>query len=99
MKLIFTIMSVISILPTMLCSFTSNKPNFCVNCTHFRGSLFGSKFGKCSLFPVIENVDNGDYLVDGTTKKPTVDYKYCSVVRTYDSMCGEKGKMYEEKKQ
>jgi len=99
MELIFTIMSIISILPTILCSSTSNKPKFCVNCTHFRGSFFGSKFGKCSLFPQIEEIDNRDYLVNGNSKKSIIDYNYCSIIRNYNDMCGKNGKMYEEKKQ
>jgi hypothetical protein len=62
--------------------------------------LLGNKYGKCALFPVIEDVDNKDYLVDGNIKKPVVDYKYCFIVRNYnDNICGKNGKMYKEKKQ
>ena len=96
MKIIFTIISITSVLSTILC--LSDKPKFCVNCIHFRANLFDSKFGKCSLFPIIENVDNEDYLVNGNVKKPIIDYNYCSVLRSYDDMCGENGNMYKEKK-
>jgi hypothetical protein len=99
MKLIFSIFSVFSVFFVLSSSSTSNKPKFCVNCTHFRGNFFGSRFGKCSLFPVIEEIDNRDYLVNGNSKKSILDYKYCSIVRNYNDMCGKNGKMFEEKKQ
>jgi hypothetical protein len=96
MKLIFSVFYVFSVFSS---SSTSNKPKFCVNCTHFRGSFFGSKFGKCSLFPVLEDDDNRDYLVNGNSKITILDYTYCSVIRNYNDMCGKEGKMYQEKKQ
>ena len=102
MKFIFTIISISTILSTILSTIitTSNKPKFCVNCIHFRGNFFTSnKYGKCSLFPVIEKKDNGDYLVDGIFINPVVDYKYCSIIRNYDKMCGKDGNMYKEKNQ
>jgi hypothetical protein len=48
---------------------------------------------------VIEEVDNKDYLVDGSIKKANIDYTYCSIARNYDNMCGKDGNMYKEKKQ
>jgi hypothetical protein len=88
MNLIFTIFSILSS--------TSNKPKFCVNCIHFKSYFLANEFGKCALFPVI--YDNNNYLVDGRSKNPKVDYAYCSVVRSYDNKCGENGNMYEDKK-
>ena len=97
MKIISSIVSIVSIVSCISIS-TSNKPNFCINCIHFRGNFFGNKFGKCSLFPVTEYSDNKDYLVNGIKPVPVVDYKYCSIVRSYHE-CGKERKMYKEKKQ
>ena len=80
----------------------STKPKLCVNCKFFiNNQISGSNFGKCSLFPIIE--DNDDYLVNGIQKKQKIDYKYCSTIRKYNSSshglkyCGKDGIHYEEK--
>jgi hypothetical protein len=78
-------------------SINAIKPNFCVNCKHFRYDFFsGKQFGKCALFPIIQEKDRY-YLVIGQ-KKNTDDYHYCSVARgDYKDMCGPEGKCFEQK--
>ena len=79
--------------------FTTNslEPKFCVNCKHFKYNFFsGKQFGKCALFPIIEE-KNKYYLVNGQDKHKYTDYNYCSVTRIYHKMCGPEGKLFEKK--
>ena len=72
-------------------------PNFCINCKHFRYDVFSSKqFGKCALFPIVEE-KNRYYLVNGEQDNKPTDYNYCSIVRNYNDMCGTEGKFFESK--
>lgn len=85
------------ILLTLSFIFTTNaiKPNFCVNCKHFRYDFFsGKKFSKCALFPIVKEKDRY-YLVNGQGQE--TEYNYCSVARGYNDMCGEEGKLFEKK--
>jgi hypothetical protein len=72
------------------------KPKLCIDCKHIKYDFFtGKKFGKCRLFPQIEE-DNKYYLVTGQDKKNT-DYYYCSTVRNNNNMCGTEGKCFDKK--
>ena len=86
------------ILLTLSFIFTTNaiKPNFCVDCKHFRYDFFsGKQFGKCALFPIVKEKDRY-YLVNGQGQK--TEYNYCSIARGYNDMCGEEGKLFEKSK-
>ena len=73
------------------------KPKLCITCKHFIKNYFtGNKFGKCSLLPI--EIENNDFLVDGSGENKKMDYNYCSIARQYDNMCGKEGKLYEKKK-
>lgn len=82
------------ILPTFLAN--QIAPKLCIDCKFYRNRNFlvGSEFGKCSLFPKEE--DNDNFLVNGNKNKSSKDYRYCSVLRKYDHLCGEKGKYFEK---
>jgi hypothetical protein len=82
----------------ILSLFSANpiKPKLCVDCKFFTKDFFTSnKFGKCSLFPYREY--NDSFLVDGIKENKNIEYHYCSTSRMYDNMCGEKGKLFENK--
>jgi hypothetical protein len=73
------------------------EPKLCVNCKFFKKELFqDDKFGKCSLFPKVNEVDY--FLVNGVKQLKKIDYQYCSVIRSYDPTCGKEGKLFERKK-
>jgi hypothetical protein len=79
-----------------LYSATPVKPKLCVDCKFFTKDLFtNNKFGKCSLFPKVENVNF--FLVDGSKDNINSEYHYCSTSRKYDHMCGQEGKLFENK--
>ena len=65
----------------------------CVQCKFFKKDFLSDpKFGKCTLFSKpIENY----FLVTGIETPKKIDYDYCTVARTFDSMCGEEGKYYQ----
>ena len=74
------------------------KPKLCIDCKFFRGDfLLGNKFGKCSKFPIEDDYDDRDYLVDGIKGNKKIDYTYCSISRKYNHMCGENGNLFEKK--
>lgn len=64
---------------------------FCIHCKHFITDNKENIFGKCKMFPQIENKIN--YLINGIEKD---GYSYCSTARQYEKMCGENGKMFEK---
>ena len=67
----------------------------CIKCKFFKNNLFtDSKFGKCSLYP--RSVENNDFFVTGIETSKKIEYTYCSVARTFDSMCGKDGKFYQK---
>jgi hypothetical protein len=72
-----------------------DTPNFCVDCKFYIPSNFlfgigGKEFGKCKLYYEIKD-DNRDFLVTGVKKEVKKEYKYCSICRDYDNMCGKQG--------
>ena len=62
-------------------------PKYCIHCKHFINQPNGPEYGKCRFFPKMEP----DSLVTG---KSAEDYRYCSTARTYENLCGKKGKYY-----
>ena len=67
---------------------------FCKNCKFFiQQHGIPESFGKCGLFPKVEQ---DFFLVTGIMEQKN-DYNYCSTARFIDTMCGEKGKHYQEK--
>ena len=73
-------------------------PKLCINCKFFTNTLMtDNKYGKCTLFPKIEQ-NNVEFLVAGSTNNnKNIDYSYCSTARNYDDMCGNKGTKYKSK--
>ena len=57
---------------------------FCINCRHFIPSSYGPLSGKCSRFISEECHVTGNK-----------EYKYCTTARSFDWLCGSKGKGYE----
>lgn len=84
----------IQYLTLLFCCIKQATPIFCVNCKFFKSEFNDkfTKFGKCTQFPIITYAT--EYLVTGI--KDT-QYQYCSIVRQYDDLCGEEGKLYEGK--
>jgi hypothetical protein len=84
----------------ILCS-SLNKPNFCKDCKYFISSdtLFfpsSTEFGRCKLFP--REPENDNYLVTGEKIESKTEYKYCSIIRNNNNLCGIEGKLFEIKK-
>jgi hypothetical protein len=78
-------------------SFSANQiiPKLCIDCKFYKKGLFTfSKFGKCTLFPTVNEPDY--FLVNGKNKNNIECYHYCSTARNFDSMCGKEGKFYEK---
>ena len=75
----------------------NRNPNskLCVDCQHFIPDKWDGQYGRCYLFPKIE--DNDSFLVNGLRKDIIIEYRYCSTARKYQDMCGEIGKLYKEK--
>jgi hypothetical protein len=70
-------------------------PKQCFNCRYFITDNNSGIFGKCSLFPIIEK--NINFLINDANIEEEKDYFFCGVTRKYDSMCGEKGKLYKKR--
>ena len=90
------------IISTLLLSLSCNslKPpttKFCLNCRYFlHNSNTGIQIGKCSQFPHI--IQDNSYLITGSTSiYQEIDYRYVSVARSCETMCGKEGKMYKRK--
>ena len=64
---------------------------FCIDCKHLITDNKENIFGKCKMFPQIENKIN--YLINGIKKD---GYSYCSTARGHPNMCGEDGKMFKK---
>lgn len=90
MKYIFFIFCSI-ILPVI--SLNEMKPKLCIDCKYIIKNSRNDKYSKCFLFTKKENYIN--YLVNGIDEM-RLEYHFCSVARNSESMCGEKGKMYEK---
>lgn len=61
-------------------------PKLCIHCKHFINQPSGPQYGKCSFFPI-----GVDCLVTG---KSAEDYRYCSTARSFENLCGKKGKRF-----
>jgi hypothetical protein len=70
-----------------------SKP--CVKCKHFRGTFLMEKYGTCSLFPKVNEVDYS--LVAGVKKSKRNLYEYCSIIREYNPDCGIEGKLFKKR--
>lgn len=91
MKYTFLIICVI-ILPVLSLKKVTHK--LCVNCKFFINSDNGdNKYSKCSFFP--SDVSHVNFLVTGVENNK---YNYCSVARSFESMCGKEGKAYKKKR-
>jgi hypothetical protein len=92
MKYIFLIICSF-ILP--FCVSKEMKTRLCIDCKYFtKDFLNNNKFGKCSLFPIEEY--NKCFLVDRVNIQ-NIRYSFCSIARSRDDMCGEKGKLFIKK--
>jgi len=82
----------------MLSSFSLNeiKPKLCINCKYFISDDDTNKFGKCSLFPKLEE-NNISFLVNGDKNIKNIQYFYCSTLRSDNTKCGKEGKMFKRK--
>ena len=49
---------------------------------------------KCDKFPYLETPI--DYLVNQSTDGPILNYRYASTARSYNHMCGQKGRYHKE---
>ena len=73
----------------------NNNINLCKNCKYFLPNTFlmpNYEFAKCSFFKKITPDEN--YLVTGEIKKDKIEYKYCSICRKNEDMCGINGKEF-----
>jgi hypothetical protein len=73
----------------------NKQPDFCVDCkfyipSDFLFGIMGKEYGKCKLYYDIKD-DDRDFLVTGTKKNVIKEYKYCSICRNNDDMCGKQG--------
>ena len=78
---------------------------FCVNCKYvihdsnpfytYNGT--NKLFSKCWLFSKINHAMKHTYLVSGDLHPRQIEYYSCYEARKYDTMCGEKGKYFNEK--
>jgi len=53
------------------------------------------KYGTCSLFPKVNEVDYS--LVAGVKKSKRNLYEYCSIIREYNPDCGIEGKLFKKR--
>ena len=65
----------------------SVKPKLCINCKYFLPNDINNKYGKCILFPRV-NENEISHLVT------SVDYNFCYTARGSHDMCGKDGKKY-----
>ncbi len=61
----------------------------CSQCKFFKKDPLNKTYGKCGKFPVI--------VQDALVRTPTLktEHTYCAIARSYDHLCGPKGKYYE----
>ena len=74
-------------------SYRIASQKFCVNCKYFiqhSNPNVDNRYGKCSLYPINDRIR----LVTGNNKDIT--YAFCSTARTFENMCGAKGKSYKK---
>ena len=95
MRLISSIMYYF-ILPQIAGTVKLNAIKLCIDCKFFKKNMFDSNtYGKCLKFPK-KDYDDRTFYIDGVVKNKAVDYNYCSIARSYDNMCGNDAKFYEE---
>ena len=91
-----------NIMNFILSTFSANNiiPKFCKDCKFYKKDniffFMNSKFGKCSLFPLKNEINY--FLVDGNKDKKYTNYVYCSIARNNNEMCGEEAKHFINKK-
>lgn len=68
------------------------KPKYCENCKFFIPYEQYNEYGKCSKFPLINNLG----LV--SKEKEIKDYFYCATARCQENMCGIEAKEYVKKR-
>jgi hypothetical protein len=67
----------------------------CVQCKFFKKDFWSdSKFGKCALYP--KPMEDDSYFVTGRKTTQKIEYTFCSIARTDESMCGNDGKYYQK---
>ncbi len=62
----------------------SLSKKICINCKHFIKPQGENKIGRCSLFPILNDVEEHEQYMDVTNS------------RKIYYMCGEKGRYYEK---
>ena len=88
MKFLLIISAMIS--PTIsLSNIFSKSKKLCTNCKHFIKPE-GNQVGKCSLFPILNEIDND------TEEDIDTHFLDCIRSRKNQYFCGEKGRYYEK---
>lgn len=84
------IISLSSVVPIFsLSNIFSKSKKLCTNCKHFIKPNGPKQVGKCSLFPILNDIDSDTEDMD----KQFLD---CISSRKIYYMCGEKGRYYEK---
>ena len=86
-------MKLFILFPFLLVVSLDKRP--CVKCKHFRGTPLMEKYGTCSLFPKVNEVDY--FLETGVKKYKRKLHEYCSIIRQYNPECGKEGKLFEKR--
>jgi len=68
----------------------SKSKKLCTNCKHFIKPEGPTKVGKCSLFPILNDMDSD------TENEIDTQFLDCISSRRIYYMCGEKGRYYEK---
>ena len=69
----------------------SKSKKLCTNCKHFMKPENNREVGKCSLFPILNDIDSDtEYEMNDT------HFLDCISSRKIYYMCGEKGRYYEK---
>ena len=86
MKFLLILISVSPIVS--LYNIFSKSKKICTNCKHFIKSEDLTRYGKCSLFPILNAVDDEDDDIK--------QYLDCIQSRNNNYMCGKKGRFFEK---
>lgn len=87
MKFLLILISISSVFS--LSNIFSKSKKMCTKCKHFIKPEGPTQGGKCSLFPILNDVDND-------TENEINYYLDCIMSRSNNYMCGEKGRYYEK---
>ena len=90
MKFLLILISV-SVVPIFSLSNIFSSKKKCINCKHFIKPENNREVGKCSLFPILNDMDSDTE--DEIDDKHFLD---CISSRKMYYMCGEKGRYYEK---